>query len=488
MLGDLSTQFQARRPLLQHVAGYLQTDVEEVLTEKGVSARTAFSVLTSEEFTSRVDGMDSGSKRPLTDIVDQIYGVIEIRDVQEAARIQTLIGQNLAVHSSEWMQDQDRSVPVLELVCVVPPQAMPEGWVARDDVPSMFKLRITKAEVPTPSQSDTLPILAFPDPDAPFPLVMKGGGIKGLAYVGALSELNKRYRFNWFVGTSAGAITAVLLGAGYTPDELLKIMAAKDFRDFFDAPLHRIPLNLLLHHGCYRADTFTEWLDELLAKKLRSLTRVKLSDLPYRVTVYAARRGQRTLRFDSVDADADAAYAARCSMSIPYFFTPQQDQGIRTYDGGIHQNYPVEQLLQQYPDLDFISLYLGSEVYEPVRQGRIASDLLSIMTEGADAETVSRYRSKTVIIDPRPIGTLDFDLTDDEKSFLLACGRAGSLSHLSDGSPEHLEAIRVRDELKAKVDQNRILKKRGKQRARRIKLGAVAAIAIVLYAAYRFFM
>jgi GTPase SAR1 family protein len=64
-------------------------------------------------------------------------------------------------------------------------------------------------------------------------LVMKGGGIKGLAYVGAIRELNHYYNFQWFVGTSAGAISAVLLGAGYTVDELETILKEKNFRDFW---------------------------------------------------------------------------------------------------------------------------------------------------------------------------------------------------------------------------------------------------------------
>lgn len=49
---------------------------------------------------------------------------------------------------------------------------------------------------------------------------MKGGGVKGLAYVGALSVLTSHYTFHRYVGTSAGAIAAILLAAGFTPDEL----------------------------------------------------------------------------------------------------------------------------------------------------------------------------------------------------------------------------------------------------------------------------
>lgn len=80
-------------------------------------------------------------------------------------------------------------------------------------------------------------------------LIMKGGGIKGLAYIGAIKGLEEKYDFDWFIGTSAGAVTAILLGAGYSIEELKTILRKKDFRDFLDAPFHlRLP-NLLFHKG-----------------------------------------------------------------------------------------------------------------------------------------------------------------------------------------------------------------------------------------------
>jgi len=51
-------------------------------------------------------------------------------------------------------------------------------------------------------------------------LIMKGGSVKGLAYIGAPRELEKYYDFDWFIGTSADAIAAVLLAAGYSAEHL----------------------------------------------------------------------------------------------------------------------------------------------------------------------------------------------------------------------------------------------------------------------------
>ncbi len=55
-----------------------------------------------------------------------------------------------------------------------------------------------------------------------FDLVFEGGGAKGMVFVGAMEEFNKRgHTHGRLLGTSAGAITAALLAAGYSTDEML---------------------------------------------------------------------------------------------------------------------------------------------------------------------------------------------------------------------------------------------------------------------------
>ena len=64
----------------------------------------------------------------------------------------------------------------------------------------------------------------------PIDLVFEGGGAKGMVFVGALEELfgGDRYTFGRLLGTSAGAITAVSLAAGLTPEMMLASLAEKD--------------------------------------------------------------------------------------------------------------------------------------------------------------------------------------------------------------------------------------------------------------------
>lgn len=270
-------------------------------------------------------------------------------------------------------------------------------------------------------------------------LVMKGGGIKGLAYVGALKELQKYYRFEWFVGTSAGAITAVLLAAGYTTEELEETLSKTNFRNFLDARFYKLPINYIFYSGLYPGQTIREWINELLSKKLpnetRGIRKVLLRDLPKRVTIYASRKDQDVLEFDSARPETwetPAAHAVFCSMAIPFVFQPAQHHGGDVFDGGLQNNYPVDVFLRRHPDTRFIGLYLKPKRARGIRRRpRPLGQLISIWTEAADIRALDAHINDTVVIDPWPIRTLQFGLRDYEKEFLLRVGRAAALTFIA---------------------------------------------------------
>ena len=62
-------------------------------------------------------------------------------------------------------------------------------------------------------------------------LVFEGGGVKGIGLAGAVSTLLDRgFQPQNLAGASAGAITAALVAAGYTPQELKRIILELDYR------------------------------------------------------------------------------------------------------------------------------------------------------------------------------------------------------------------------------------------------------------------
>jgi len=325
-----------------------------------------------------------------------------------------------------------------------------------------------------------------------YALVMKGGGVKGLAYIGALKELEKYYRFHWFVGTSAGAIAAVLLAVGYTTNELEKILSEKNFGEFLDSSLTGLPFNLISKGGFHEARAFTTWLDQLIAARIESFEPVQLEELPKRVTVYASRRNRSALIFDKQGPNSDkaASFAVRCSMSIPLIFTPQRDQGMRVLDGGMQNNYPVTELLKKNPGTEFIGLYLGHRYEGMPKEPSLLSDMLSIWTESVDVEALRIHKEKTVVIDPRPITTIDFNLSAQEKEFLLSTGRAAALRFLfknevSNG-PTESEVRQAEDEAKKLRVEVQIIRSQ-RRRKRWIKLSLLLLLIIAASIGFYFY-
>src|SRR3712207_6668476 len=87
-------------------------------------------------------------------------------------------------------------------------------------------------------------------------LVFEGGGVRGNALVGALSVLEERgFRPQNVAGTSAGAIVATALAAGYSAAEQRQIIGELDFTRFTDTawedrvPFARRALSILKDQG-----------------------------------------------------------------------------------------------------------------------------------------------------------------------------------------------------------------------------------------------
>jgi predicted acylesterase/phospholipase RssA len=270
----------------------------------------------------------------------------------------------------------------------------------------------------------------------PYSIVIKGGGVKGLAFVGALLELENYFSFDTFAGTSAGAITAVLMGAGYKPSELLEILDKKDFNEFKDASFLKGILNLIRTRGFYPGDEIENWISELIKIKLPELlNEVMMEELPNHTIVYSSRIKDGTLIFDSKRQrkETHVAFATRCSMSIPYFFSPKIVDGVRVYDGGARNNFPLKVFIETYPNKPVIGLYL---VNGTKKGGLVLGELANIAMDGEEVPIVQNNLDKVVIIDPRPIKTTDFNLNKKKKEFLVLSGRLGALKFIERNYPD----------------------------------------------------
>src|SRR4249920_2584725 len=105
-------------------------------------------------------------------------------------------------------------------------------------------------------------------------LVFEGGGVKGIALVGAFSILEEHgFHTQNVAGTSAGAVVGSLVAAGYTAKELHDLLQETPFSSFEDEGWEdRIiglgtPLSILKDHGIYEGKVFHAWMRQQLAEK-----------------------------------------------------------------------------------------------------------------------------------------------------------------------------------------------------------------------------
>src|SRR3954468_20895371 len=92
-------------------------------------------------------------------------------------------------------------------------------------------------------------------------LVLQGGGVKGIALVGAIAALEEAgYTFRRVAGTSAGSIVGSFVAAGLTAPEIREVVETLDYRRFRDkSKLHKVPLvgrplALWLQQGLYAGE------------------------------------------------------------------------------------------------------------------------------------------------------------------------------------------------------------------------------------------
>ena len=291
--------------------------------------------------------------------------------------------------------------------------------------------------------------------------VFEGGGVKGIGLVGAITVTEEMgYEFVNVAGTSAGAIVAALVAAGYRAQDLHDIMQTLDYSEFKDKGLlDRIPifgkiLSLGLEKGIYEGAYLETWIREKLEAKrkrtFRDLVLEEYKDSPryrYKLQVIASdiSRGRLlVLPQDIKDYgiepdDLDIARAIRMSMSIPFFFEPVtlklRDTGETCYivDGGVLSNFPINlfddgtaeppwptfgYLLAENPDV--VGAKVSHEVLGPFT---LLASLFFTMMEAHDRMYIANGAfARTIMIPTMGVKTTEFDLSQKRAEALYQSG------------------------------------------------------------------
>ena len=201
-------------------------------------------------------------------------------------------------------------------------------------------------------------------------LVLKGGGIRGIAFVGALKVLEEKrvtQSIEKVAGTSAGAITGVLLATGYNAAQMLEILSELNIRQFNDGEMFFIggQKRLRKNYGWYKGKKLENWIGRQIAARtgnenttFMQLHQLALSDRNYKdIYITATNLTQQKTEIFSwkTHPDMPLKIAVRASASIPLYFGavfmdssgniaahPEEGNDYNVYaDGGLAANYPI---------------------------------------------------------------------------------------------------------------------------------------------------
>lgn len=275
--------------------------------------------------------------------------------------------------------------------------------------------------------------------------VFSGGGIKAFAFIGALQILEQRdFQFKRVAGTSAGAIVAGFIAAGFSINEIEKMLDELDVKSLLDPPklTKTIPflkwLNLYKRLGLYKGNALEKWFYKKLATKdvftfddlPRGSLKIVVSDLTNgRIIVIPDDLGFYGLNWKTFSV----AKALRMSCGIPFFFEPvklKDKKGDCIFvDGGVLSNFPLWIFDNGNKERPLLGLKLSRPredmAPQQIKNGlNLFEALFTTMKNAHDERYISRKHEKNIIFIPvEDYNATQFDLDDETKEILMDIGR-----------------------------------------------------------------
>lgn len=237
------------------------------------------------------------------------------------------------------------------------------------------------------------PALLFSQNQPKIGLVLSGGGAKGFAHVGVLKELEKAgVQVDYIGGTSMGSIIGGLYSAGYSADQIEKIIDNTDFMGLLrdkiprrEKPLFKkqhgekyivsLPIkegNIGLPLGLSKGQNVLNFLTELLAP-VDEINDFSKLPIPFYCIATNIESGA-----EEVLENGSLPLALRASGAFPSLLNPVEIDGKLMIDGGVVNNFPVDVMKQKGMDL-IIGVSVQGELLKREELTSVASLLMQIV-------------------------------------------------------------------------------------------------------------
>lgn len=190
-------------------------------------------------------------------------------------------------------------------------------------------------------------------------LVLSGGGAKGLAHIGVLKVIEEAgVRIDYIGGTSMGAIVGALYASGYTARELDSIFYVLDFEELIQDNIPRSAKTFYEKHDAEKY-ALTLPFDGFKISFPSALSRGQnLFNLVSKLTGHVSHINdfsELPIPFFCMATNVETGkpvkltsgflpQAVSASGALPSLFSPVEVDGKMLIDGGVTNNYPVDEL------------------------------------------------------------------------------------------------------------------------------------------------
>lgn len=257
-------------------------------------------------------------------------------------------------------------------------------------------------------------------------VVLSGGGAKGLAHIGALKVLEEAgVKVDYIGGTSMGAIIGGLYASGYTAKQLDSIFTVVDTdallqdyiprtsKSFFEKrndevyaltlPFNkfRIGVPTALSKGMYNYNLLSR-----LTNHVRLIRDFDKLPIPFVCIATDIETGEKVVLKNGILPKAVLA-----SGAFPSLYTPVEIDGRLLVDGGVTDNYPIEEVRKMGADI-----IIGVDVQEGLKDrnnlGGASGVLVQITNFNMIEKMEAKRKATDVYIKPdiKGYSVISFDL------------------------------------------------------------------------------
>ena len=260
-------------------------------------------------------------------------------------------------------------------------------------------------------------------------LVLSGGGAKGFAHIGVIKVLEKAgVKIDYIGGTSVGSVIGALYASGYNATQLDSIFRDTDFNNLitdyiprssknfyekrndemyaFSLPVNnfKVGIPLSLSKGMFNYNLINR-----LTKHVKEIHDFNKLPIPFLCMATDIETGQQVVLNKGYLAKALLA-----SSAFPSIFSPVELEGKLLVDGGVSNNFPVDEIRKLGADI-----IIGVDVQDEIKDRNSLNDATKILVQINNLQMIEKMKAnkETTDIYIKPevnqYGIISFDAIED---------------------------------------------------------------------------